>query len=595
MYIVTIENDGVQTEIHGYTEKLKSGNVVKGINSIDSFSFSLFPSNAGFNRLFDFKTIVKVYNTHKNRYEFQGRVLYSSTEMNAKGLITKEVTCESFLGYLCDSQQLYVEEKNWTVLELLNQIITTHNSQVEDAKKINMRFVSVEDPNNNLYCGIPRENSWETLKKKLIDVLGGEIRLSVENGVIYLDYLTEIGEAKTTEIALSKNMKSIVREKDPTAYITRLIPLGAKLYDDGEERLTIADVNGGSIYLDDAEAIAYYGVHVGYVEFDDVTDATNLLNKAQSWLANNNKVQVKYSVTALDLSLLGLDIDDFDVGNYHPLKNKLLDIDDIARIIKKNIDICEEVKSTIEVGENFKTLSELQAEYHEQLKTAVQTVGKIQGNYVTNTQLTQQLTSERAYTSSLINQTADAIKLEVSGEYVKTVGFNEYKTAASAELALKVGRNENNQIVSMLNAAADVITIKSNRISIQSTNFTLSANGTINAQNATIEGNITAKSLTISEGAKITGLCAEGSNFIEATTNVANGTKTNFFQGDGISQRYAISTGSQTFESRWGSQGILFRGYLYSTLDSYVYIDAAGVTTANSSTTWAKIIAAANK
>lgn len=590
MYIVTIENSGISTEIHGYKEKLSSGKIVKGINSIDSFSFSLLPSNAGFNRLFDFKTLVKVYNTNKSRYEFYGRVLYSSTEMNESGLITKEVTCESYLGYLCDSQQLYFAEQNWTVSGLLNQIINTHNEQVEDGKQIYVRSVEVEDANDNLYVGIQRENSWETLKKKLIEVLGGEIRLSVEDGKIYLDYLKEIGEPKTTEIALSKNMKSIVREKDPTAYITRLIPLGAKLYDDSEERLTIEEVNDGSIYLDDEEAIEYYGVHVGYVEFDDVTDANNLLSKAQSWLENNNKVQVKYSVTALDLSLLGLDIDDFEVGNYHPLKNSLLDIDDTARIIKKNVDICEEIKSTIEVGENFKTLSELQAEYHEKLKDAVQTVGKIEADYITNQQLTQQLTSERAYTSSLIKQWSDEITLSVSATYVTTVGFNEYKQTAAAELSLKVGRDENNQIVSMLNAAADVIALKSNRISIDSTNFTLNANGTINAKNATIEGHITAKSLTIESGATITGLVANAAKELNASYPVSNGTKTNTFDGDGIEQRYDYTNGLMSYYSTLGSMSLTF-GSTVSGETTYAIIDAGGINYNGTTVSWEKIIA----
>lgn len=592
MYIVTIENGLIQTEIHGYKEKLRSGKIVKGLNSIDSFSFSILPSNAGFNRLFDFKTLIKVYNTNKSRYEFYGRVLYSSTEMNESGLITKEVTCESYLGYLCDSQQLYVEEQNWTVTGLLTHILNTHNEQVEIGKEFYVGTVDVEDPNDNLYVGIQRENTWETIKKKLIETLGGEIRFRIVDGKIYLDYLKEIGEPKTTEIALSKNMKSIVREKDPTAYITRLIPLGAKLYDDSEERLTVEEVNGGSIYLDDEEAIEYYGVHVGYVEFDDVTDASNLLSKAQSWLESNNKVQVKYSVTALDLSLLGLDIDDFEVGNYHPLKNALLDIDDTARIIKKNIDICEEIKSTIEVGENFKTLSELQAEYNESLKNAMQTVGKIEANYVTNQQLTQALTSERAYTSSLIQQLTDEITLSVSATYVTTVGFNEYKQSAAAELSLKVGRNENNQIVSMLNAAADVITLKSNRISIESTNFTLNANGTINAKNATIEGHITAKSLTIEDGATITGLVANSAKELNSTVENAAYTATNMFNGSGVHLRRINANGS-IYETLAGTLGITMRYYEDETMasGSETVLDVGGVMRNGQYVSWEQIIA----
>ena len=58
MYVVKLKNGTTETEIHGIKEKLNSGNVVKGINTIDSFSFSMNVFNAGFNAVHDFQTLV---------------------------------------------------------------------------------------------------------------------------------------------------------------------------------------------------------------------------------------------------------------------------------------------------------------------------------------------------------------------------------------------------------------------------------------------------------------------------------------------------------------------------------------------------------
>jgi len=429
MFIVTLINDNVETEVHGYKQKLSSGKITKGINSIDSFSFTLRPSNSGFNRLYDFTTRVKVFNTAKNRYEFYGRVLYSSVEMSEDGSIKKDVVCESYFGFLCDSQQLYANTQNWTVSGLLTHIITQHNSQVEAYKRFEVGEITVTDPNDNLYLGIQRENTWKAITSKLLDKLGGEIRFRVVDDVIYIDYLTKIGDTKATKIALSKNMKSIMREKDPSEYITRLIPLGAKI--DGEERLTVEAVNNGSIYIDDTDSINAYGVHVGYVEFDNVTTAQTLYNKAVAWLYDNNKVRVKYSITALDLSLLGLDIDDFDVYNYYPIENPLLDINDTARIIKKNIDICEEVKSTIEIGETFKTLSDIQREQ------ATNILEKIQSSIAEVEQKTDvKLREERTATESLIAQNNESILASVSESYQSKEGQEEYSKEVETQLAL---------------------------------------------------------------------------------------------------------------------------------------------------------------
>lgn len=362
MYIVTITNNGKQDVIHGEWEKLQSGKVAKGINSIDSLSFSILPSNVGFNSIREFSTLVEVYNTNRDRYEFVGRVLFPQSSMDEDGLITKDVTCESIFGYLCDSQQRYVAERNWTVRGLLQYLVDVHNSQVEEYKQFIVGEVTASDANDNVYVGIARECTWDSIKSNLLDVVGGEIRYRVEGGVNYIDYLAEIGEMKETAIELSVNMKSITQAQDPTEFVTRLIPLGAKLKSDSEERLDITSVNGGVDYIDDEEAIAAYGIHVGYVEFDDVTTASALISKARAWLKENNKIKVRYTATALDLSLLGLAIDDFDVCNYHPILNALLGIDDTARIIKKTIDICEEIQSSIDFGDNFKTLTDIQQE-----------------------------------------------------------------------------------------------------------------------------------------------------------------------------------------------------------------------------------------
>lgn len=362
MFNVTITNNGIDTLIHGQGVKLSSGKIVKGINSIDSFTFTMLPNNPGISLLHEFTTIVKVHNERKDRDEFVGRVLYTEDEMTNNGNISKTVTCESLLGYLCDSQQMYVAEKNWTVSELLTHLIACHNSQVEEHKQFKVGTITAKDNNDNLYLGVPRENTWDALNTRLIEKIGGEFQYRIEEDGLYLDYLSEIGETKETEIALSYNMKAITREKDPSSFVTRLIPLGAKLGEDTEERLDITSVNGGKNYIDDADLIAVYGIHVGIQEWDDVKTATALLTKGRKWLTANNRVQVKYSITALDLSRIGLAYDDFVIGNYHPIKNVLLKIDDTARIIKQTIDVCNEVDSVFEVGDNFKTLSELQIE-----------------------------------------------------------------------------------------------------------------------------------------------------------------------------------------------------------------------------------------
>ena len=136
--------------------------------------------------------------------------------------------------------------------------------------------------------------------------MGGELQIRHENGVRYLDYLKSIGEKKSTEIRLSKNILTIEQERDPSDVITRLIPLGAKL-DNSEERLTISSANNGAMYIDDEEAIKEFGIIVNTETWDDVTVAENLLRKGKEYLSANNKIRKKHDISALDLFTINLE------------------------------------------------------------------------------------------------------------------------------------------------------------------------------------------------------------------------------------------------------------------------------------------------
>lgn len=436
MYIVDIKNGNFTTRIHGADTKLASGQITKGINTIDSFTFTMFPDNAGFQFVNEFTTLVYVTNTRTNSVDFVGRVLYAETSMDESGLIKKSVTCESVAGYLCDSVQTYVDTQNWTVAGMLQHLIDCHNSQVEPEKRFKIGTVTATDANDNLYQGIQRVNTWDAINDKLIDKIGGELQFRIADDGIYIDYLDKIGTVKSTAIELSVNMKSITREQNPTSFITRLIPLGSKQTIDGEEtehRLDISTVNDGKNYIDDETAIEKYGIHVGVVEFDDVNIPSVLMTKGKAFLAEKNKVQVKYSITALELFLLGLTMHEFDVGNWHPIRNKLIGIDDTARIIKKSIDICEEYKSTIEVGDNFKSLSDIQREQADIIQSTVNDFNDLQIS--TNNSITEIRNTVSEQKTSIL-ESCNAIVMSAMKSYVETSSYEEFKKTLEAELGI---------------------------------------------------------------------------------------------------------------------------------------------------------------
>ena len=328
MYLVTIINDNVETVINQVSTNNKaskiSGTIKQGINTIDSFTFTIYPNNNGYNLITPLSTLVKVLNIKTNKYEFIGRVLTLSNSMDNSGLVGKTFVCESELAYLLDTYQSHKEIHSATVREYLEMLIRVHNDNTDSHKQFKVGNVNVIDNNDSLYRYIAYDTTKKNIDDDLINSLGGELQIRYENDVRYLDYLTEIGKVCNTEIRLAKNLQDITQDVDLNGYCNRLIVLGAKLKstdDEGNE-----------------------------VIYDDVTDAKNLLTKGKRHLLNQ-RILISNKVNALDLSLIGIDIDSFGVGNYYPLKHKILGIDDVVRIVEKIISIDDPSVTSITLGD----------------------------------------------------------------------------------------------------------------------------------------------------------------------------------------------------------------------------------------------------
>lgn len=381
MYKVSIFNDGIETVIHSpHVDelKLKTGTITKELNKIDSFNISFYMNNPAYGKLKPLKTLVKVLNTKTNNYEFEGRVLAPDETMDDTGLYDAAYVCEGELAYLHDSQQRHLEYRG-TPEDLFITILNYHNQQVEDYKMFHPGTFEVTTSTDNIYIYLSAEKTtFEEIEDKILTRVGGELRIRKENGVRYLDVLERVGEDKTTEIRIAKNLRSISRRVDPTEIISRLTPLGTRIESEDEDatdasqaRLTIDDVNNGLPYIDREDLIAEFGIIGGSITWDDITLPSRLLSTGQNWINNQKVALYQYEISALDLSLIGLDIDSFDVGNSHPVINPIMNIDEQLRIVGKTTDINSPQDSGLKIGDVFKTLDEYQADANKSARKVI--------------------------------------------------------------------------------------------------------------------------------------------------------------------------------------------------------------------------------
>lgn len=370
MFIVTITNGAGNTVIHSDgTDRISGGKVAKSINAVDSFSFTIYPNNAGYDLLKPLTTAVKVYDESTDKDIFIGRVLKCPDSMDERGLICRKVTCEGRLGWLYDSVQPYIEYKMVGIRTVLSAFLSKHNSQVGADKRIELGQVTVTASNNYTYTA-NWDKTMDVIADKLIGKFGGEIQLRDKGGKVYLDYLENIGHGTDTTIELAVNLKTISREVDETAVITRLYPLGAKLTD-SEKRLTIGTVNGGKDYIEDSSLVAKYGVISGTQIWDDVTLASNLLSKGKEYLKSVNRAKVQYQITALDLSRIDKHIEQFELGCWYRVKNSIMGIDEDLRIVGISIDLDNPQASQLTFGDRFETLSGFMTAKTQSLQSAI--------------------------------------------------------------------------------------------------------------------------------------------------------------------------------------------------------------------------------
>ncbi|PWJ14600.1 phage tail spike protein [Ruminococcus flavefaciens] len=365
MYTISAINGSSTSVIHANdpdsTNRLSAGKFADEVNAIPGFSFNIPAFNPAYNELHDRTTIISIHNDKTGEVDFEGPLIHSKEDVTSAGKVYKSCSCEGYLTYLNDSIQPYHHYESSTVTEFLTALLDYHNSVTPTEKHITLGSCDFSGDNTNSKTTSYR-NTLEEIKVNLIERIGGEIRIRKVNGALVLDFLHQYGVKSDTTVELAKNIYSLSVDTDSSNIITRLVPLGAQLNDETSERLTISEVNDGLPYIDDAAAIAKYGIIMGTVTFDDITVASNLKQRGQEYLTNNNRVKKGYAAQVLDLSLLNEQLDSqlcIRAGNTYHFKHNIIGLDEDLRVMKCSVDIFKPYKPEVQIGDKAESITSI--------------------------------------------------------------------------------------------------------------------------------------------------------------------------------------------------------------------------------------------
>lgn len=360
-----------------FGNKLSKGEVKQSLNGLDLFVCSLSLNNLGYRKVEPVKNIVIVKNTLTNSIVFEGRV---REVVNTMSNMNETLHCESLLAYLYDSYQIYRGMGNDSVEVYFRLIIEQHNRTVEAHKRFKVGLVTVVNSTDNVYRGINYTSTMDLIKDKLINRLGGYLRYRRVNGELVIDYLKEIGEVSETPLQLSKNLVNATKNLKSDELVTRIVPVGAEIETEDEPesspnvditrpRITIGDVNGGVLHLDDSELIKRFGVISKVVDWNDVNIPSILKQKGQNFLDNQRVFLTTWNIDAIELGLIDKRFEEFVIGNSYPIINPYLSSVETLQVIERSIDINNPQKSNLTIGNGAKTLSQYQLENRETEKT----------------------------------------------------------------------------------------------------------------------------------------------------------------------------------------------------------------------------------
>lgn len=363
--------------------KILSGAIKQAQNAINEFTFVIPMQNDLYQKLIPFQSIVQVVNLYDEEVEFEGRVLSISNKMTSTGFV-QEVVCEDFLSFLHDSTQHFQKLKNTGAEAYLREILNQHNAQVEDYKRVYLGSVTVQSMTDKPFRYLGYEPTWDTIRERIIASIGGYLTLRRASDGLYLDWTTSIGQNQESPIQLGRNIKSASREVSFDGIATQIMPIGAdeknsdgSSSSDKEEQgsdvtrkqIDISSINGGKMWLEDAELVAKFGIIRKPVIWTEIDSPSVLKSRGLQYLRNQKIALAKWTVAAVERYLIDSRYVKFKIGNTHPILNAPLSGIEKLQIIEKKIDILNPQSVDLVIGSKSQSLSAYQLQSQEAIES----------------------------------------------------------------------------------------------------------------------------------------------------------------------------------------------------------------------------------
>lgn len=398
-----------------------------GLEKAGTASIIMPPDHPAYGSFVSYRTEVTIY--RDNVLLFRGRALYPSDDF----LRRRTITCEGERCFLRDGvMRPYTYQGSPDAV--FTSVVELYNAQVEAFKQFKVGTVTVTDPNDYIRMESESAEAFSDTIDKLVDRCGGYIVFTTdEDGRRCINWLADVGFANNQVVEFGENLLDFSRTGENTDLATVIVPYGAKDETSGV-RVTIESVNDGQDFIQDTEAVALRGVVAKAVYWDDITVPANLLTKARQYLNESKQAITSLELTAVDLSTLDKSIDSFRVGDIIRVRSKPHGVDDDYRLTERKMDLLNPAGDRITLGKSVASLTGADAAGDRKSAYDIQ---KVERNVVSGytIDVAAQIETTRVDLASLIQQTSEAIQLEVSEQYATNDNVTSAISTSMTQLA----------------------------------------------------------------------------------------------------------------------------------------------------------------
>ena len=327
-------------------------------NSAGTLNFKMMPNNIGYSLIDRLTTELIVY--RKNEEIWRGRIISIKEDF----FKNKTVTCEGELAYLNDTTQPQELYSGISFESLLSTYLNVHNEKVDNTKKFYKGSFEYDTSINTgeyeeIYTNY--DATFKAISDTILSVSNGYIYLTRNNGQRFINHKPYSNRPYNTQVInFGKNLLDFTKNYDSTSFATVLLPLGARLenkyginmsgIDGVQAYTTVEDVNNGSPYVKNDDAVNTYGWIEATVNFDDIDDEEELLETAQNYLSDVQYDTMTLEVSVVDLSYIDVDAEQLHLSDRVRVVSKPHGLDRYFPITKISIPLDNPAGTTFTMG-----------------------------------------------------------------------------------------------------------------------------------------------------------------------------------------------------------------------------------------------------